>query len=148
MRWFLLILFLPTLAWADCAAWKLCPYVISPEDACSRWLSIARKSMPRWDEIEVEGNEANGGRALVCFHTQDPGDLSADGCTDVNRGQLQALIKKPAMPYCAYDEQGNSKRIEFFDGKAGRREWRRSFNQQAIRRSIKDPAIDTGVLNR
>jgi len=148
MRWFFLILLIPVVAWSECASWKLCPYTIREDNPCSRWLSIARHSLPRWSEIEVDGAYNSGGQALVCFHATNPGDLSQYGCTDANRGQVRALLRRPAMPYCVHDQQGNPNRMEFFDGRQGRADWRRDFNQGAIRREINDSALEAGVPNR
>ena len=144
MRWLWLFLLIPAVASANCAAWRLCPYTIDPDDPSSRWVSIARTGMPDWEEIEVAGNEANGGQALVCFKTQQPPDLTRFGCTAVQRGDLDTLLSPPFMPYLDHAEN----KIKFLDGQAGRQLYKREFNSIRIRKRIHDDAITTEVLSR
>lgn len=94
MHLFWLLLLLPTMVYAECAEWLLCPYVSPPDDPQSRYVSIDDYE-PKvvWTEIEVDGNQA-----LVCLQQPKPADLD-EGCTQVNRGQIKQLAVEPSEPY-------------------------------------------------
>lgn len=131
MRFFWMLLLLPTLVYAECAEWLLCPYRSPVTDPSYRYVSVD-DYQPRieWTEIEVKGD-----RALVCLQQPKPADLD-EGCTQITRGQIRALAVEPDEPYF---EDGQ---IKF---NATRK---RAFNYEALRERIRDTAVTRENFDR
>lgn len=131
MRIFWALLLLPTLVYAECAEWLLCPYRSPVTDPSYRYVSVD-DYRPRieWTEIEIAGN-----RALVCLSQPKPDDLD-EGCTNVSRGQIKALAVEPDEPY--------------FDGTQIRFNpaVKMPFNYDALRARIRDTAVNRENFDR
>lgn len=111
----------------ECAEWWACPYVSPDGMPTDRELSLRGRLRFKWSEIEVDGNQA-----LVCLSRPMPaGDTW--GCTEVNRGQVRALLQPPKMPYFDGTEIKFSEEIL-------------PFNPRAIHLRIRDSAIDSQII--
>lgn len=131
MRFIWVLLLLPTLVYAECAEWLLCPYKSPPDDPSYRYVSIDDyRPQIVWSEIEVRGN-----RALVCLQQPKPDDLD-EGCTSINRGQFRALAQEPDEPYFENGE------IKFNASK------RVPFDFDALRKRIRDTAVSRENFGR
>lgn len=131
MRFVWLLLLLPTMAYAECAQWLLCPYRTPVNAPNLRYVAID-DYRPRieWREIEVAGN-----RALVCLSQPKPDDLD-EGCTNLNRGQIKALAVEPGE---AYFENGVIK----FSTTV-----KVPFNYDELRKRIRDTAVNRENFDR
>ncbi len=130
----LLSMLVPTLVFAECLEWILCPYIV--EQDASRRLDLPQGST--WEGIEVAGNQA-----LVCMQSELTAKQRADaGCTPVTRGNLKTHMIEPPVSY--YDEATGS--IKFKDGKEGRPSEVSAFSERNLMRKFRDdPAFQRGV---
>jgi hypothetical protein len=122
----IMLLLLPTILWAECAEWLLCPYRSRVEQPNKRYVSLddARLSF-EWKEIEVEGNQA-----LVCLSEVAPANITVTtSCTPTPRPLVRNLLISPYQPY--------------FDGESIKfRGTKRPFDVRMIKRRINDSALD------
>lgn len=128
IQYLVIALFLPVMASAECVEWWLCNYVTPENMPNSRYLPLDTMDLPfAWNEIEVDAPV--GTRALVCLEGEMPAG-PVPGCRQATRGaDINSLLVPPKVP--------------FFDGEQIQfSETRRNFDPRAIRKRIRDSAIE------
>lgn len=123
IRYLVILLFFPSMAWAECAQWLVCPYVPREEEPCSRYPSIMDLNLSfEWNEIEVDGNQA-----LICLSEALPPGPRA-GCIPASRAQMRLLLAPPREAFC---DEGELKFMQR----------RRDLDPRSIRKRVQDSAI-------
>lgn len=126
----LVLAFLPSVSWAECLSWVLCPYRIDADRPNARYVSLNDTSLRQWSEIEIDRN-----RAIVCMEEDiRPNQLSASGCTEIIRAEIPVLLVPPKKPFF------NGVEIKF------RNDQTQPFDPDAIMRRVNDSAITRDVL--